>query len=133
MPQLDLMTFFTQFFWFTFMFIFFYIFLSCKILPNISLNLKFRKKVLNSFAKDINSKKDSIASLLFVYDNILLKVLYFSRNFVVKMTLFGNSWSNNVIDKLNSNYFSNTNLKYFKLIGEKDFTLFILNYLLKNK
>ena len=44
MPQLDLMTFFTQFFWFSLGFSFFYVFLLHSIMPSIALNLKLRKK-----------------------------------------------------------------------------------------
>ncbi len=57
MPQLDLMTFFTQFFWFSIGFSFFYIFLLHFVMPTIALNLKFRKKRLDILANDINKKK----------------------------------------------------------------------------
>ena len=80
MPQLDLMTFFTQFFWFSLGFSFFYISLLHYIMPSISVNLKLRKKKLDLLAIDINKKKESASNLLTTYDNILLSTLNFSRN-----------------------------------------------------
>ena len=52
MPQLDLMTFFTQFFWFSLGFSFFYILLLHFVMPVIALNLKFRKRRLDILAND---------------------------------------------------------------------------------
>ena len=63
MPQLDLMTFFTQFFWFSIGFSFFYIFLLHYVMPVIALNLKFRRKRLDILANDINKKKESVSDI----------------------------------------------------------------------
>ena len=133
MPQLDLMTFFSQFFWFSLSFSFFYLFLLYYILPTISLNVKFRKRLLNLFAKDINFKKNSISNLLLVYDSTILKVLNFSRLYIVKILFFSDSWLQVILAKLNLNYFSYANVRYIKMISEKDFSFFVLSCLFKSK
>jgi len=132
MPQLDLMTFFTQFFWFSLGFSFFYIFLLHFIMPSISLNLKLRKKKLELLANDINKKKESASDLLTTYDNILSKTLNFSRNYLLKITNYGNTWVSSSISNINSNNFVNANNDYIKIIGEKNFNLVVLESVLKS-
>jgi len=132
MPQLDLMTFFTQFFWFSLGFSFFYIFLLRYIMPSISLNLKLRKKKLELLANDINKKKESASDLLTTYDNILSKTLNFSRNYLLKVTNYGNVWVSNSITSINSNNFVNANNDYIKIIGEKNFNFVVLESVLKS-
>ncbi len=132
MPQLDLMTFFTQFFWFSLGFSFFYIFLLHYIMPSISLNLKLRKKKLELLANDINKKKESASDLLTTYDSILSKTLNFSRNYLLKITNYGNTWVSNSIINVNSSNFVNANNDYIKIIGEKNFNFVVLESVLKS-
>ena len=51
MPQLDIMTFFSQFFWFSFGFFIFYTLILHYILPLIFISLNFRKKKIRQFIK----------------------------------------------------------------------------------
>ena len=132
MPQLDLMTFFTQFFWFSLGFSFFYIFLLHFTMPSISLNLKLRKKKLELLANDINKKKESASDLLTTYDNILSKTLNFSRNYLLKITNYGNTWVSSSISNINSSNFVNANNDYIKIIGEKNFNFVVLESVLKS-
>lgn len=132
MPQLDLMTFFTQFFWFSLGFSFFYIFLLHFIMPSISLNLKLRRKKLELLANDINKKKESASDLLTTYDNILSKTLNFSRNYLLKITNHGNVWVSSSIANVNSSNFVSANNDYIKIIGEKNFNFVVLESVLKS-
>ena len=132
MPQLDLMTFFTQFFWFSLGFSFFYISLLHYIMPSISVNLKLRKKKLDLLAIDINKKKESASNLLTTYDNILLSTLNFSRNYLLKFTNYGSNWISNSANDVNLNDFVNANNTYVKIIGEKNFNLIVLESTLKS-
>jgi hypothetical protein len=131
MPQLDLMTFFTQFFWFSLGFSFFYVFLLHFITPAISLNLKFRKKRLSILANDINKKKEGALSLLTTYDHVLLKVLSFSRLYVVKIVQFGNSWVQKTVSETNSSHFLQANTRYIKDISIKGLNFVVLESNLK--
>ena len=132
MPQHDLMTFFTQFFWFSLGFSFFYISLLHYIMPSISVNLKLRKKKLDLLAIDINKKKESASNLLTTYDNILLSTLNFSRNYLLKFTNYGSNWISNSANDVNLNDFVNANNTYVKIIGEKNFNLIVLESTLKS-
>ena len=131
MPQLDLMTFFTQFFWFSIGFSLFYIFLLHFVTPAIVLNLKFRKKRLNILANDINKKKEGAISLLTTYDNILSKVLNFSRLYVAKTVQFGNSWVQKTAFEANSSHFLQPNTRYIKNVSVKGLNFVILESNLK--
>jgi F0F1-type ATP synthase membrane subunit b/b' len=56
MPQLDIMTFFSQFFWFSFGFFIFYTLILHYILPLIFVSLNFRKKKLENLSKLVENK-----------------------------------------------------------------------------
>jgi len=132
MPQLDLMSFFSQFFWFSIGFSFFYIFLLHYIIPSIVLTLKLRKKKLESLATDINKKKEGASSLLTTYDTVLSKALSSSRILLTKINDHGNSWVTSTVIKINSVDFAQPNENYIKSIGEKDFSTILLDVGLKN-
>ena len=131
MPQLDLMTFFTQFFWFSLGFSFFYIFLLHFVMPVIALNLKFRKKRLDILANDINKKKEGAISLLTTYDNVLLKTLNFSRLYVTKTANYGNSWVQKTTSEINSVHFLQPNTFYIKSVVVKSLNFVVLESSLK--
>ena len=131
MPQLDLMTFFTQFFWFSIGFSFFYIFLLHYVMPVIALNLKFRRKRLDILANDINKKKEGALNLLTTYDNVLLKALNFSRLYVTKTVNYGNSWVQKTSFEINSVHFLQSNIFYIKSIGVKSLNFVVLESGLK--
>lgn len=132
MPQLDLMTFFSQFFWFSIGFSFFYIFLLHYIMPSIALTLKFRKKKLELLAIDINNKKESASSLLTTYDIVLSKTLAFSRNFILKVGNYGNSWLNSSMSDINSTNLAKVNQNYIRTVSEKNFGFLFLDTYFKN-
>ena len=131
MPQLDLMTFFTQFFWFSIGFSFFYIALLHYVMPVIALNLKFRRKRLDILANDINKKKEGALSLLTTYDNVLLKTLNFSRLYVTKTVNYGNSWVQKTISEINSSHFLQPNTFYIKSIVARSLNFVVLESSLK--
>lgn len=131
MPQLDLMTFFTQFFWFSLGFSIFYIFLLHHVMPVIALNLKFRKKRLDILANDINKKKEGVLSLLTTYDNVLLKTLNFSRLYLTKTVNYGNSWVQKTASDINSAHFVQPNTSYVKSIAVRSLKFVVLESTLK--
>ena len=132
MPQLDLMTFFSQFFWFSIGFSFFYIYLLHYIMPSIAITLKFRRKKLELLATDINSKKESASSLLTTYDIVLSKTLAFSRNFILKVGNYGNSWLNSSMSDINSTNLAKVNQNYIRTVSEKNFGSLFLDIYFKD-
>lgn len=131
MPQLDLMTFFTQFFWFSIGFSLFYVFLVYQVMPIIALNLKFRKKRLDILANDINKKKEGALILLTTYDNVLLKTLNFSRLYITKTINYGNLWIQKTVSEVNSSHFLQPNTFYIKSVVIKGLNLVVLESSLK--
>ncbi len=66
MPQLDTLTYFSQFFWFIVIFLSFYVILSNDIIPNVATILKTRNKMIKSTPSALatNNSKIEIESLL---------------------------------------------------------------------
>nr|YP_010835002.1 ATP synthase F0 subunit 8 [Cryptomonas gyropyrenoidosa]WFQ82677.1 ATP synthase F0 subunit 8 [Cryptomonas gyropyrenoidosa] len=133
MPQLDLMTFFTQFIWFSLSFSIFYIFMLYSVVPRIAFNLKFRKKKLEYLSIDINKKKENVLTLLTTYDNLLLKSLNLSRTYINKALNNGNFWIKATTSEVYKiDVFISANNNFLKTISEKNFNLILLDQVLKS-
>lgn len=127
MPQLDLMSFFTQFFWFSLAFSLFYIIMLHYILPSIVLSLKFRKKVLEHLATNIDIKKRNVSDILITYDTVLQKAFRFSRLYINKVIVFCNVWILSISLKVNNSCFMLVNSFFTRMVIEKTFCVTILN------
>lgn len=127
MPQLDLMSFFTQFFWFSLAFSLFYIIMLHYILPSIVLSLKFRKKVLEHLATNIDIKKRNVSDILIIYDTVLQRAFRFSRLYINKVIVFCNMWILSISLKINNSCFMLANSFFTRMIIEKTFCVTILN------
>ena len=127
MPQLDLMSFFTQFFWFSLAFSLFYIIMLHYILPSVVLSLKFRKKVLEYLATNIDIKKRNVSDILITYDTVLQKAFRFSRLYINKVIVFCNVWILSISLRVNNSCFILVNSFFTRMIIEKTFCVTILN------
>ena len=105
MPQLDLMHFFTQFFWFSIGFTFLYAYLLHNVVPTIAKNLKFRQKKLELLANDINKGKDGVSDLLGIYDNLIFRSFQLWKSNISSLTEHGNSWFSTHVKNLNNSTF----------------------------
>lgn len=92
MPQLDLLTFFPQFFWAFFLFICFYFYLSYFIVPNIAKILKARKLKLIKVAEEINSKKGNSVGILKEHDNLVFLTLKQTKGLINNFVDSGPRW-----------------------------------------
>lgn len=126
MPQLDVTTFFSQFFWFCLSFITFYLFLLHYILPFIALNLKFRKEILGLLSNDVNKKKDDF-SVFEIYDNSMWLVLNFFRSYALKVLNAINLWLFLNVEKTSYDFFFDANKKFLKVLTEKNLVQSVLN------
>ena len=131
MPQLDIMTFFTQFFWFSLNFVFFYLFLLHFILPLVTINLKYRKKFFKFLAVDINKKKENAFDVFNTYDNVLFKTFNSFRTYMSKILIFVNSWVVINLSRVIIDFFVLANNKFLKTIVEKSLSLSVLNFKLR--
>ena len=121
MPQLDLMHFFTQFFWFSIGFTFLYAYLLHNVVPTIAKNLKFRQKKLELLASDINKGKDGVSDLLGIYDNLIFRSFQLWKSNISSLTEHGNNWFNTNIKNLNNSNFNAANKEYLKTVGEQNY------------
>ena len=117
MPQLDLMHFFTQFFWFSIGFTFLYAYLLHNVVPAIAKNLKFRQKKLELLANDINKGKDGVSDLLGVYDNLIFRSFQLWKSNISNLTEHGNNWFSTNVKNLNNSNFNAANKEYLKTVG----------------
>jgi hypothetical protein len=132
MPQLDLIMFYNQFFWFCLSFALFYILSLHFIIYPISFNLKFRKKRLELLSSEIAKKKNDVSDLLTLYDSSLLKTFSCSHSYILKLSMHANLWLHSNLKLIYKNKsFSKSSTSYIKAIGEKSFSLIIVESLLK--
>lgn len=117
MPQLDKVSFLSQFFWLCVFFFGFYIFQLKYFLPEISRILKFRKKRLSESSaftlQEESSKVRNSAST--VLENLLKN----SKNVFKSSSSTSDNWFSNYADKLNQNNFKKSNVRYLQSIAEK--------------
>ena len=133
MPQLDLMHFFTQFFWFSIGFTFLYAYLLHNVIPTIAKNLKFRQKKLEVLANDLNKGKDGASDLLGVYDDLILRSFQLWKLNISNITTHGSNWFNSNIQNLNNSNFSAANKEYLKTIGEQHYRNLVVKSFVSKK
>ena len=109
MPQLDLMHFFTQFFWFSFGFTFLYAYILHNVMPLIAYNLKFRQKKLSRLALEINEGKEGVLHLFKVYDSLVGRAFSFWKINFVQLGSEGSTWVLVNNKKLNNAIFREAN------------------------
>jgi hypothetical protein len=132
MPQLDLMHFFTQFFWFSIGFTFLYAYLLHNVVPAVAKNLKFRKRKLELLANDINKGKDGVSNLLGIYDSLIFRSFQLWKINISNMTEHGNKWLSINMEDLNNSNFSVVNKEYLKTLGEQHYrNLVVKSFALK--
>ena len=133
MPQLDLMHFFTQFFWFSIGFTFLYAYLLHNVVPTIAKNLKFRQKKLELLANDINKGKDGVSDLLGIYDNLIFRSFQLWKSNISGLTEHGNNWFNTNIKNLNNSNFNAANKEYLKTVGEQHYRNLVVKSFVSKK
>ena len=134
MPQLDLMHFFSQFFWFSVGFTFLYAYLLHNVIPAIATNLKFRQKKLEILATDINKGKDNVSVLLGVYDNLILSSFQLWKSNIAYISKQGDAWVVTNVQELNNSRFSFVNKEYLRAVSEQNFKSIVLkSFVINNK
>lgn len=133
MPQLDLMHFFTQFFWFSIGFTFLYAYLLHNVVPAIAKNLKFRQKKLELLANDINKGKDGVSDLLGVYDNLIFRSFQLWKSNISSLTEHGNNWFSTNVKNLNNSNFNAANKEYLKTVGEQNYRNLVVKSFVSKK
>lgn len=134
MPQLDVMHFFSQFFWFSLGFTFLYAYLLHNTIPVIATNLKFRQKKLEILATDINKGKGSVSVLLGVYDNLILSSFQLWKCNIAFISKQGDAWVVTNVQALNNSRFRFVNKEYLRAVSEQNFKSIVLkSFVINNK
>jgi hypothetical protein len=134
MPQLDLMHFFSQFFWFSLGFTFLYAYLLHNTIPVIATNLKFRQKKLEILATDINKGKDNVSALLGVYDNLIFSSFQLWKSNITLISKQGDAWVVTNVQALNNSRFCLVNKEYLRAVSEQNFKSIVLkSFVINNK
>ena len=134
MPQLDVMHFFSQFFWFSLGFTFLYAYLLHNTIPVIATNLKFRQKKLEILATDINKGKDNVSVLLGVYDNLIFSSFQLWKSNIALISKQGDAWVVTNVQALNNSRFRFVNKEYLRAVSEQNFKSIVLkSFVINNK
>lgn len=118
MPQLDQVTFLSQFFWLCVFFFGFY-FVICKyFLPKMGRTLKFRKKKMNLSAEGVQSMQQENENVRASSKAVVENGLSAGGNFLLSHLQRMESWLNNVVGDINKKQLSGANSLYVEWIGD---------------
>ena len=128
MPQLDKVTFFSQFFWLCFFYLGFYYVLVKYFLPKISRILAVRKTKLKSSHEGIQSVQDENTQIRMNSDSLVSKAFSASKNLFDKFFSQTTNWVDSIINSLNKTHYQVLNKSYINGIGETSLSQNILFY-----
>lgn len=131
MPQLDLMHFFSQFFWFSIFFTTLFFYINFNILPFLVKNLKYRSKKLILLSKKIGDSKKSVVSLRLFHDNTIFNVFNKTNKKISNSISFCIFLVDKKLSNLAINFHFNKN--YFKFLAINGFKEFVFNKKIKNE
>ena len=118
MPQLDQVTFLSQFFWLCVFFFGFY-FVICKhFLPKMGRILKFRKKKMNLSGEGVQSMQQENEKVRASSKALVENGLNTSGSFLLSHLQRIESWLNSVVTDTNKKQLSSTNALYVEWVGD---------------
>jgi F-type H+-transporting ATPase subunit b len=118
MPQLDKVTFFSQFFWLSFFFLGFYIVLVKYYLPKMSRILKVRNIKVSSSQEGFSDVKKENGLVREGVDNLVIRGLKNSKQFFHESFQNTSQWVNAVVEMTNKKQFENMNKTYLSTVGD---------------
>lgn len=119
MPQLDQVTFFSQYFWLCFFFFTFYLFLYKHFLPKMSRILKYRKRKVELSQQGMSTMEQENEKAGSSYQTLLFSGLSHSASLFDGSLKQVDSWLSQVVDKNNHTQLGSTNRNYIYSLGEK--------------
>jgi hypothetical protein len=117
MPQLDKVTYASQFFWLSFFFLGFYAFLLKIFLPQINQILKVRMKKLSGSESSLSTIQDENNSIQQKNELLFLRGIRDSKQFFNEASQKTNDWLISSLDTTNKSVFGNLNKNYVQTIG----------------
>ena len=122
MPQLDQVTFLSQYFWLLFFFLIFYLIMSNQFIPRIGRILLYRKRKTEGLDKGLSTKKDTEEEKKVKggYETLLSRAFLTSREEFQGKGDRLLSWLDQKLKDGNQKSYQPTNLKYLTLLGQKE-------------
>lgn len=127
MPQLDLMHFFSQFFWFSIIFTILFFYINFGILPMLVKTLKYRSKKLVLLSKKIGDSKKDVVELRSFHDNTISNAFKKTNS---KLSSSVNSCSKSIdksLQTLSNDVFYECNKNYFTFLVMNGYKEFVFN------
>nr|AGH24418.1 ATP synthase F0 subunit 8 [Reclinomonas americana ATCC 50284] len=118
MPQLDKVTFFSQYFWLLIFFLTFYFFVLKIVLPTVVTIFKLRKKKLEAMVNDIETLKKEESSILANYDSVLIDSFASSKDIFNSAVVKSNKWIDDSARNINKTSLLDVNQKYLNAIND---------------
>jgi hypothetical protein len=119
MPQLDKVTFLSQFFWLCAFFLGFYLIILKNFLPKMSRVLKYRKKRLGQSGQGVGNTHQENNLVRSSANKVLESGLKNSKDLFKQNSGRTEKWLLNSIKGTNNTSFKNTNNTYLQSIGER--------------
>ena len=118
MPQLDKVTFLSQFFWLCFFYIGFYFLVLKFFLPKMTRILKLRKNKLSYSQQGVTSLQKENNKISTSYETLLSNGLNTSRTAFNENFQRTEKWLGTIIENTNKIHYQSTNKAYISSVGE---------------
>jgi len=128
MPQLDKVTFLSQFFWLCFFYIGFYYILVKVYLPKLSRILALRKKKLTGSTQDIHEVHLEQRHVRTHSDGLVSKAFSTSKNTLENSFSHTLNWVHQTVQSVNKTHYQPMNTSYMEFLGETSLSQNILLY-----
>ena len=128
MPQLDKVTFLSQFFWLCFFYLGFYFFVLKYVLPKMSRILALRKRKMGSSQEGIAFLQQENQQVRHQFDTVVSKALSTSRILFHDFFSQTGDWLQKSTSLINKNHYENVNQAYIQSLGETSLSQNILFY-----
>lgn len=116
MPQLDHVSYFSQFFWVSILFLSFYVILVRSLLPRVATVLKLRKKLtMNGSSEASGQKFTSVANS---YENVLSESIKETNALLSNVSRNSSEWVKSTIEKIASQNLGESNSRYLESIAD---------------
>ena len=119
MPQLDKITFLSQFFWLSFFYLGFYFLIYKYFLPKMSRTLKFRKRRINNSQQGVTSMGEESDKVGSSYQVVLSTGFFACKNVFNQNFKEAENWLNSTVAQANQTRLKNTNQAYISSLGER--------------
>lgn len=127
MPQLDKVTFLSQFFWLSFFYLGFYFLILKFFLPKMSRLLKFRKKKITGSGDGVDFLASENEQVRCEFDGMVAKSLNTSRTFFGENLQRSENWLSTSQSQTNKTHYQKVNNAYIQSVTEsslaENFTL----------